>query len=511
MKTRYLLFFLLFFGLLVAEKFGPALVAHFTPVPITSGPVEDASNIIIPPTAQLHNQEIGELLSGHFYRMTMQMKARTSDVGLVANDSSRVYDSKIGFTFIDKLSQEGQNFPVTVVNKPEYQAFEIKFQASADYSGLKISRLIVGGDNKIFMKDFKIEELNIDSAAQLDKVEANFVGQTDGSQILYKPEAANYVPYYTMANQALYGNVFQANADYFSGALFRFKIVGRGGLGKYWVELHQAVKDGDSFRVDPAVISSSSFMAASPDPTAVSGDSWRFNIPAFLQKNSYYFIGINTRDSQSNLFNNLKLYGSKSGSSSFKIDNGKTVSIGTIDVELYGADFSQVDNEKILTGAIFDNKGKNAYYSYQSSGAISDVLDLFAAAPTSNESDVSFDRDNKVVVGRVEDGVSFTYKFNTHLPIQQYSLEASQIGGDYTFAKMFYSRDNQHWQEIVAKEVTNQVGNLPYWHFSELIDLNSSSHFLYLKITPDLSDSDKKVKKFGIKDLKFIAQLKTGL
>ena len=394
---------------------------------------------------------------------------------------------------------------------------KIDFCANADYQNLLFEK-----DENSQNSSFEISNVSYypiaiekhDFIGLMDPIEGN----TNFSNIIYQSsfgfKDANKAFKFSRKNQKI-GQTFVADSETISGVDLKLEFTRTGGIGNYHLELREIENQNGKIQLSSDRIAYFYFNKDNAEKNLkIGGGVYHIPLAAHLEKGKTYFIGISNEAISFNILNTLKIYGGSGNSGGKKIISfvgGKTSEkSGSLYLKIYGADYVKVADDKVLTGAkILDNGDGTGLYIYNQKGNFSDYLDI-GQLITKGNSNIFYDNVQSGISAKDEDDNAFVYKINTLHPFTLAKIEAGQPGGEFTDSLVYYSFDNNNWQEIKSdlnKEDTLLQGDED--KFQELVQGDGKIKTIYIKVTYDKYDvKEQGVHLFGLKNLKVSAKLK---
>lgn len=396
---------------------------------------------------------------------------------------------------------------------------EIDFCANADYSNLLFRRNENSSESSFEISDIFFNPLAV-SKSNFANLQTPVTGDTGFNNPVYQSGLdltdATSALKFTRHNQ-LIGQTFVADSDTISGVDIKVEFEGSGGIGGYFLDLREVDRQDGKVKLLPNRIAYFNFDKDSAEKNLRIGRGvYHIPLAAHLEKGKTYFIGISNEAVKFNVLNTLKIFGgakSKDGEQIINIVGGKiNEKQGSLYMKVYGADYVEATNEKVLTGAkILDNGDGTGQYIYEQKGNFSDYLDLDQLL-TNKITSIFYDNIAGGISSKDEDSNAFVYKINTIYPFTKMKIEAGQPGGGFKDSLVYYSFDNINWIEIkndLDKDESLQEGDEN--KFQELLRGDGRTKTVYIKVTYDREDAkEKTVHLFGLRSLKVNAQLVLG-
>lgn len=390
----------------------------------------------------------------------------------------------------------------------------LDFCATSDYQNLSFKKSEkFKNNNRVSFEVFNISfyPLSIEKK-DFNNLLPPIIGNTDFSKVVLgsniEPKVATKTFKLTRKNQII-GQTFTANSKMISGVDLKLNFVGTGGAGNYYLDLREVDDLGGVLKLSSYRVAYYCFNKEIAEKNLKIGEKiYHIPLAANLELGKKYFIGVSNTEVNFNFLNTLIIYGVAGG-----IDTGEIVTLvgnithrdyGAIYFKLYGAEYIINSDERVLTGEkIIDNGNGTGLYFYEQTGNFSDYLDIFRVDTKENSNhDIFYDNIQRGVSARDRDENAFTYKINTVYPFTSMKIVAEQPGKEFTDAVIYYSFDNEKWQQIISTEENENI-------FKKLIRGDETAETVYLKITYDKkSILGKSAHLFGIKNLKVVAKVK---
>ncbi|HLB31928.1 MAG TPA: hypothetical protein VJL27_00025 [Patescibacteria group bacterium] len=431
--------------------------------------------------------------------------------------------SKENLSIIIKLSNdygEEQSLAIfEVENRLFAQNKNFDYCANADYSDVIFQK-----DENDLDGSFEISNVSFYPIAlekhNINNMVETIEGNTDFGKIFYQSgpesEAANK-PYVFLRKNQVIGQTFIANNEIISGIDIKLDFIGVGGQGNYSLELREAEEKNGHIELSTDRVTYYCFNKDSAEKNLkIEKDVYHIPLAAHLEIGKTYFIGINNETVKFNIINTLKIFGVSGNNSGGKVVysvGGKTSRrSGSLFLKAYGADYIKIAGEKVLTGAkIIDNGDGTGSYIYEQKGTFSDYLDIERSiTKDNNNSSIFFDNIQAGISGKDKDDNVFIYKINTIYPFEKMKIYAEQPGEGLTDTLLYYSFDNNNWQEIASNhdKPENALSQGEKNRFQEIIQGDGKTKNVYIKAAYNENDAKKKVVHlFNLKKLKIIAKL----
>ena len=436
---------------------------------------------------------------GRYYRLTFLTRANrdTKLAVKITNPSDKDREVKTL-----ELNESSKNIPQEIIFLSEGNYSDILFEkkdandgADVNIESIQISKLEIKNEQELSgLKPTIRGEINFDSVDQLQKDNSYAFNQLKDQNIIL-------------------GQIFKPQADYVASVTLDIDIVKQDNNGgkKYKFELREAEFDGGVPEITSNVMASVDFTVENIEKYRQEDGKFRFPIFAKLDKEKYYFIGINNNNVSVDKFNYLKLRGTKDkgkyadGTLAVKT-KGKTYSaVGSLYFITHQLNFSEYQGKKILGGEIIEDIGKpKGFFTYKPTGNIYDAADLYEYS-----SSIKYDEDKEALYGLTESGMEsgMIYKFYTIFPFKKVKITGRQADFDWSHAAVSYSYDGNNWEEIpsnFSNESGRQGEELQYFNYEWNTD-GAKSEF-YVKIAPKV-ESNEEGEKYGLRNFRVEAEL----
>jgi len=436
---------------------------------------------------------------GRYYRLTFLTRANrdTKLAVKITNPSDKDREVKTL-----ELNESSKNIPQEIIFLSEGNYSDILFEkkdandgADVNIESIQISKLEIKNEQELSgLKPTIRGEINFDSVDQLQKDNSYAFNQLKDQNIIL-------------------GQIFKPQADYVASVTLDIDIVKQDNNGgkKYKFELREAEFDGGVPEITSNVMASVDFTVENIEKYRQEDGKFRFPIFAKLDKEKYYFIGINNNNVSVDKFNYLKLRGTKDkgkyadGTLAVKT-KGKTYSaVGSLYFITHQLNFSEYQGKKILGGEIIEDIGKpKGFYTYKPAGGIYDAADLYEYS-----SSIKYDEDKEALYGLTESGMEsgIIYKFYTIFPFKKVKIAGRQADFDWSHAAVSYSYDGNNWEEIpsnFSNESGRQSEELQYFDYEWNTDQTRSE--FYVKIAPKVENNEDG-EKYGLRNFRVEAEL----
>ncbi len=439
---------------------------------------------------------------GEYYRLTFQAKAtQNADITIIISDP-----------LDNKKELKKINFKKTT--KDFFH--EILFRTDKRYTDVIFEKENANDHADISIGGLQVSKLNVDNEKEFLNFKPTLRGEID-FDIPDQFQSENSVYFEQLKEpDVIFGQIFKSQIDYVTGVSLDIDIIKQGNSGgkKYQLELRKVeYEEGGAPEIKSDVISGISFEINDLEEYRQEDGKFKFPLFAKLEKDKYYFIGIDNERVEVNKFNFLRLKGSSeekkylNGFPAVKM-KGQTYSvIGDLYFTTYGMNFSKYDNKKLLRGTIIEDIGKNkGLFKYQPRRDIYDLTDL-----EEYTEDIKLDDSMGVLFGSINPNKKseLVYKFETIYPFLKFKVFAKQADLKWGKVSLSYSYDREKWNEIPSAEVgeilPSMYGIQEMQTFDQEITENNLKNEVYIKIAPRNYDAQEK--KYGLSDFRFEADL----
>lgn len=464
-------------------------------------------------------------INGNYYKLDISLRAEAVNTfssaidqkGMVSQEQTA---TQVNISLKSDYSDKRLIKTIKVPFSSKFMQQEIILPVEADDSKIILERADRNDGSIIFSKETALTKLNIDNDAQISKLKPTVIGavNTDvlGPSLLTDANSVLYT--YDYDKTELFGQVFKAENVNLTSVGMKLKVKGKGGLVSFFAELHEATKVGDKFVISPVSLQQSEFHTYEPQTYIDVNGDWKFWMAHELEVGKYYFVGITNRNSESNWLNNLSMIGSKDaeytdGYAGLVGDDGTLEKKGELSLKVYSTNYVEAQGEKVLDGATFYDQGGYGIYSYGTKQNPNSIFDLLPFDRSLGS--IYYEAREGCIVGQAQNNQSFTYKFNMLYPIKKLYVNATDLGNGNFQSKIFYSFDNQNWQEIPPRLGADDESNLntdtdaPVKYASK-IPGNNESKEVYIKVTYDPNSPGAKSVLFGVKGLSIKGEVDTS-
>lgn len=433
---------------------------------------------------------------GEYYRLFFRAKANK--------------EGKLVVSASDSIDTEKRLEEIDLMPNGKDDSHEIIFPSDNQYSDILFEKADAKDGTEISISEIQVSKLNVSNEKEFQNFQPTIKGDTDYSAIDQKQLDESKIFDQLKDPGMILGQIFKPQSEYISSVTMDADIIKQDNNGgkKYKFELREATFDGRVPEVTSRVKASVDFTSETIENYRKSDGKLEFPIFLQLDKDKYYFLGINNNNVAVDKYNYLRMKGSgdpdayPDGMAIIKT-KGKTYSaIGNLYFETHGINFSQFDGTKVLSGEIIEDLGKGmGKFNFHTGGKLYDLVDLFSHTP-----DVNFDDGKKALFGQMSSGndSEMVYKFETIFPVARIRLTGEQGSPDWTKSAVSYSFDGTNWNEIPSSSyVFDKVSGIENFDYAFSGGLPMKKEF-YIKIAPK---EFKEGARYGIKKFKIEADL----
>jgi len=312
--------------------------------------------------------------------------------------------------------------------------------------------------------------------------------------------------------QSRFGQIILAENNYISAVALKLHLVGRGGNGNFKIQLKKASRDNNDFKVSDIALSETKFSPSSDlERFKIGKDIYKFPLPAFVEKDQYYFIEFNNQEVSESWFNYIQAMGFSDDKNKYQKGAalagdlaGELKKIGGLCFQLYGGEYTVFDDKRLLSGSAIEkidvNTGK---YHYQKTGDAIDYLNIDSInnQPFSDGA-VFYQSEDNSIVGRAENNNNFIYAINTVYPFSQMRFEFEGLSEQFFPTLVYYSFDQINWQKLKRDPTFESTKS-----YDQVIAGNGGN-LIYFKITYDLFHQKAEKNLFGVKNMRVTAELR---
>ncbi len=294
------------------------------------------------------------------------------------------------------------------------------------------------GNEAPFFGGVKFSEIFVSRLAVQNKLEADRLKPTLMGNIVHDVRVAvKNLPF--VNPNSIFESNFIAEHDFIDGIVLnaKEKINNRG----YIIELRERVVKGsneNSVAVRKVILKPGELESLRDEK-----GYQVINFSVLLKKGKEYFFDIR---GIGRLSREIELMSVKELNNSTEEENGDVALV-------FGRNVNVDSSQELLSGAKVEDSGSGLYYTYSFQKGKSDYFDLYDIGEG-----VKYDPSKRMVVGPLQKGVYFTYKFNTVYPFEKIRLIARQVRDEEKEIKVEYSLDKKNWREIPTTEID---GGLP--------------------------------------------------
>lgn len=429
---------------------------------------------------------IGGIGKGNFYRLFFDIDVRdlnSSDQTKSVNFSVFLVSDTGLRQLLDQL--EVQNNQI-IKNRP------VEFQAKDDSNRIIFEKDSIEFSPTINISSIEISSLDVKDLPELKKLDKTSLGIIAETISLERGKTASDQFVLRSKNQSV-GEFFTPTQKIVTGADFKLRFIGSGGLGSYFVELREA--ENEESKVGKLISKYYFNKETANDYLKVGPSTYHFPIAANLVAGQRYYIGISNAEVETNFFHTLAVIAgsptdSKTEFGAETIGGKYKKPIGDLFLKIYSP-----LSESPLLGERFEDIGAGRIkYTYKQSGKPEDLLDVSSLSGDG----IYFDSNYGGIVGKSENNNQYVFRFDIKKPIRKAGIELSDLSQGIVNSLIYYSFDGKNWQEIPVSEINFATTG----KFNQALSLKGESSDLYIKITYDPSDVKyKSFQFFGIQSL----------
>lgn len=391
---------------------------------------------------------------------------------------------------------------------------EIVFKSSGQFTDLIFEKNNSEDGSEISISNVLLTKLDISDEKELNSLKKTMRGEVD-FDVLDQKQSDRSKDFSQLIEPNILGQIFKPQVDYISAILLDMDVIKQGNNGdkKYRLELREADFDGETADISPDTAIHLSFSLSDLDKFRQENGQYKFPLFYKLDRDKYYFIGINSGRADVNKFNYIKLKGSGSAES---YEYGKAVvkrsgrifsAGGNLYFATFGIKLKELNDHKILLGTVIEDIGKGqGKYNYQPGGNIYDLADLNSATK-----DVFFDYSKNIIAGSsdLENNSSYIYKFDTIYPFKKIEISAQQADVNWSQVSLSYSLDGRDWQSIsscLKEEISGPKYEVSQFEtFNLVLSPDVPREEIFLRVEP--KERTEKNNNYGIRNLKIEADL----
>jgi len=458
-------------------------------------------------TPAFHINDVFQSSSNGYFRLVFQTKSN-KNTKIIVKANSPIDEEK---------ELKRLDLKRTVYDSPQ----EIIFSTDRRYTDIFFEKEDRADGAEVSIAGIQVTKLDISNDQDLSSLKSTIFGNIDFGTL--NQSQNDNSKYFTqlMEPQMIFGEIFKPQDDYISGVELDFDVIKQSNNGgrKYKLELRNVeYEEGGAPEIKSNALSQIDFSLDELEKYRQEDGKFKFPLYAKLDKNKYYFIGINNDRMDVNKFNYLRLRGTsdgekfKNGSLAVKFKGQSYLVAGDLYFSIYGIKYGEYNGKKILRGSVMEDIGKKkGIFKYHLRGDTYDLIDL-----DSYSSDINFNEGKGALAGstdskkNTENRSYFIYKFETIFSFTKFRIFARQADINWNRVLMSYSYDSINWKEIPSNENdtsnSNDYGIRGVQFFDTEISENIPKDKIFIKISPQ--DLPEDGKKYGIKDFKFEADLK---
>lgn len=399
--------------------------------------------------------------------------------------------------------KEIKSFAMKKMEKAAFQ--EIIFKTDKKFTDIKFEKSNKNDGADVLISDVHISKIQAKNDLEIAQLKPTVFGETD-LDLMDQGQTQESSEKFEQLKEKdmILGQIFKPQVDILTGVTFDADLASDNSTNskKYRLELREAEFNADSVEISTNIVAETLFSPNDINKYRQKDGRIKFPIFSLLDKNKYYFIGIDNGRVQINRFNNITLRGTRDATKYpdgiIAIMKGKithTVS-GSLYFATYGIRYKEMGGMKILNNAVIEDLGGGyGRYWYASDGNPQELVDL-----RFHSDDVEIG-DDKFIFGYAKPNSNFIYQFNTVYPIKKIYLEGKQPGNSWSKTRLSYSFDGNDWQEVpfLADKADPSLQI-----YDAEIPINLINNQFFIKFEPVEKNVEK---KYGLKNFKVSADL----
>ncbi|MCX6763199.1 MAG: hypothetical protein NTZ97_00480 [Candidatus Moranbacteria bacterium] len=428
-------------------------------------------------------------------------------------------DSRIIIETTNPLDEakEIKTIDVPKSNTDLFQEMLFPTDGNRTYSDILFEKTNKTDGANISVSDIQISKLNVISDKEFANFKPTIKGEIDYNIPLLE-QTVNSRNFDQLKDpDIIFGQLFKASADYITAIELDMDIIKQSNNGgsNYKLQLREVnYEEGGPPEIRSIVLADLGFSVDDLAKYRQADGKYKFPLFAKVEKDKYYFIGIDNGKIDANQFNYLRLKGNPNGEIfqdgilAVKTKGLTYSTTGDLYFKFFGIKFNEYNGTRILGGTVISDIGRGkGTFKYQPRGNGYDLADL-----NSYTSDISFDSVKKSFEGEIKTNQAsdFSYKFETIFPFAKFHIFAKQPDVTWNQTSILYSFDQKNWQEIPSIEANEILPNEQKIQGIQAFDSTISElipkNIIYLKFQPKNIDPEKK--SWGIGNFIFEADLK---
>lgn len=451
-------------------------------------------------------ENISPLSQGKYYRLVFKSKSASDlTAALVPGiklGEEQISQSNLGVYLKSDFGNLQQIGQITLTNDNHYQFKEIAFLSNFDSHELIIKKQNENDRSSVEIRNISAHELKCSDESCFNNL-APTIKLEKEIELSQSFEDKDDVIFSRINNGHFYGQLFQAKNDNMAYVDLAIDVKGSGGLGKYKITLHKAIKESEQFKISEYYEAVVNFETYDLTKYQIESGVYRFPLAAKLEQGGYYYIAISGNGAKSNLINKLEILGGKTSadhSEGCALINGQNTCHGNMFYRIYYYLGSNLGQNRVSGNAYFEYLGHNqANYNYRFSKTYADFLDIESMTRPQGAV-IYFDDVSGGISASSLSGTSFVYLFDTIYAYSEFYLRAEEFGGNFNQADFYYSYDNRNWQKVESPN-QNILKNMTELNLTG----DGKNHTVYLKIT--YKNDQNPIKLFNLKDLQIRAKI----
>lgn len=432
-----------------------------------------------------------------YYRIINFLNTANSDYYRLTFNIRANQNSEVAVHMASASGKEADIASFSVEESVYDAAKEFIFSTDGFYKDLLFEKK-GNSDAKVYIHNVNLSRLKVKSEQELELLHPTILGDTEikESGVSQAKEKGDHFSQLKNSKTRI-GQIFMADSDYLAGVSFDLQVKGDS-EEKYRLELREASEKKGVFHINNEILATLEFASGYIERYRRGDNGLFFPLTSRLEKGKFYFVGIDNSAVRNNFFNYLEIKGTNDKNASpdsigVVWRSREVAEIGDLFFTVNTAKFSDVQGERVLTGAKVEDLGNgDGVYSYRAGGKPTDILDLFSYS----RGKVWFNDYESIVSGSPRDNAAYVYRFYSPFVFNKIRIAAEQMYAEWYRVVIAYSFDNQNWTE------------LPYFgegridspqKFDSIVTTDETRKEIYIKITYDNDDS-KEIKLFGLRN-----------
>ncbi|MEK9155685.1 MAG: hypothetical protein AAB360_00075 [Patescibacteria group bacterium] len=434
--------------------------------------------------------------AGETYRLVFDLKVRPNGMLYPEDFFERVSyaeifspeeldDSPLEILTDSKFNGQQKIGEIVGKNQPFYSRHELYFQTDDNYQNIMIRRAENYDDNRVFLRNFHLVKLETSSLEEAEKLKPYLENNLYNYELIAPVEPKNLASLYRFwRSRRVAGQTFKVSDGILTGISLKLSYRGQS-EDNYVLQLNEAEYVDGRFIMKPKVLTQYFFNLKSLKYYEEENGSGVYRLPLSynLERDKYYFIGIDAANAKVTPWSYLSIHGSRrggdyaDGQGAKRLADGSGEELGDFYFKLHLLRRQSGDPE-LLNGARVEDFGQGeGRYFYQTQGNYADFLSIIPEDRDSNDVFYTFNRQNGIV--GVKKGKSYRIRVNTLYPAKRLRVEADGSQSKEEKVRLFYSLDNKDWR-VLAHRLDDEGEEIP-GKFEEQIKINGQASVVFLK------------------------------